>query len=302
MASSIGRTVLWGGIYLLMLFSIMTPLNVLTLHVLLVPLLILLVVSDPMKSIMGIVALLIFPFLVLGGAGLFLSLLTLFYLLPAAAMAWQYRKEAGPGSAIIAGIVAFIAVILALLLISYSLSFNLSDFMASAIKQDPVLMPMLLSIIGSEAEIDRAIRFIVSLIPATIIIFSVYTTVAAHWLGRKLLSRYDKPVPKLKPMKEWRLPRSIIWYYLILLLLDLFFAFQPGSTMEVMLLNALPLLSYALALQGVGFLFYTADAKGWNRVLPVAGLVLVPFIPQLIAWIGVLDMAFPLRSRMKTNG
>lgn len=301
MASSTGKTVLWGGIFLLSLLSVITPLGIVTLHFLLVPLLVLAVISKRVAFALTFAGVLILPWLLLGGVGSFLSILALFYLAPALAMARQYRKEAGSASAVFAGVIAFIAVILIVLLVAYAFRFNLADFTEDALKSEASLMAMMESLFSSEDNVEKAIGILIDMIPVTIIFFSVYTTVLAHWLGRKLLSRYWKPVPRLTPMKDWRLPKSMIWYYLILIILDIFIEFELGSTMNVILLNAVPLLTYALALQGIGFLFFTADAKGWNRAMPITGIVLMPFFPQLIAWIGVIDTAFPLRSRMKSK-
>lgn len=301
LASSTGKTVLWGSLFLLTILSVLSPLNLITVNVILIPLLVMATLSDRIRFAIVFAAIVILPALLFGGYGLFISLMALFYLPPALAMASQYKKEAGAGAAVLAGIIAFIATILAVLLIAFAFRFNLADFITDALTTDKALMSLLETLLGTQANVDDALKVLIAMIPVTIIFFSVYTTVVAHFFARKLLSRFWRPVPKLKPMKEWRLPRSIIWYYLILLIAELFIGFKAGSTMYVVLLNAVPLLTYALALQGVGFLFFTADAKGWNRALPVFSLVLLPFFPQLIAWVGVIDMAFPLRSRMKSK-
>jgi len=289
--------VIWGGIYIAVLLSLFTPLSLITLHILLVPLVVLLVLSDRLKALIVIGAIVAASALLLPGIGTFFALLTLFYLIPAWAMSVYYRRDRNAGQAIIAGIVAFIAIILVLLLILSIFQFNLNEFMASSLKDNEAVMMWLTALVSME-NIDKAIYMITLMAPLMIIIYSVYTTVLAHWIGRKLLVRYQIDIPKLKPMKEWKLPRSMLYMYLVLLLLEFFFVFEMGSAINVILLNAVPLLTYAIALQGIGLLFAVAEAKGWNRALPIAGIVLLPLMPQLISWIGVADMAFPLRSKL----
>ncbi len=297
LGSTLRLPLIWGGIYVAMLLSLLTPLSLITLHIMMVPLVVMLVIADRVKALIVIGVIVIALALFLPGLGTFLSLLTIFYLVPAGAMAIYYRRDQNTGQAIIAGIVAFIAIILGLLLILSIFRFNLNTFMADTLKDNEAVMVWLSAMVSAE-NIDRAIYMITLMAPLMIIIYSVYTTVLAHWISRKLLARYQVNIPKLKPMKEWKLPKSIIYIYLVLLLLEFFFVFEMDSVVNVILLNAVPLLTYAIALQGIGLLYFIADHKGWNRALPIAGIVLLPFIPQLISWIGVADMAFPVRSKL----
>lgn len=297
MVSTYRKPALWGGIYILMLLSLLTPLSIITIHILIVPLVILFAVADRVPAFITVAIIMLLSAFILPGIGTFLSLLTLFYLTPAALMARFYRKDQNAGQAILAGIVSFIALILGLLVILSIFQFNLSEFMSTALKGDASLLAMLTNLFGAD-YIDQAIELLVLMVPLTIIIFSVYTVVLSHWVSRKVLTRYYLAIPKLKPMKEWKLPKSLIWYYLILLLLEMFFVFEKGSAVYVILLNAVPLLTYVIALQGIGLLYYIAEVKGWNRALPIVGIVLLPIMPQLISWVGVLDLAFPVRSKL----
>lgn len=297
-STSTGKTILWGALFALTLLTILTPIGLLTIHVLLVPLLVMATVSTRLRFALTFAAVVIVPVILFGPGGWFLSLLALFYLPPALAMASQYRKGAGAGAAVIAGIVAFIASFLLLLLVAYSFRLNITEMFTDSLRTDKALMTLFESMFNSPELIDKAIEMLIGMIPFMLIVVSAYTAVLGHYVARKLLTAYWKPVPRLRPMKDWKLPKSIVWYYLIALLLDMFFRFEPGSTMYVIMLNAVPLLTYALALQGVAFLFFVADRKGWPRALPMISFVLVAIFPQLVAWLGVIDVALPLRSRM----
>jgi uncharacterized protein YybS (DUF2232 family) len=100
------------------------------------------------------------------------------------------------------------------------------------------------------------------------------------------------------------LPKSFIWIYVIALVLEMF-AKDTKSTVFTLVLNLLPLLSTAFAIQAIAFLFFVAHAKGWNKVLPILGIVLLLVFPPaffLLSLLGVFDVAFPVRDRIKTKG
>jgi uncharacterized protein YybS (DUF2232 family) len=299
LAKSSKNMIIWGVLYLLMLLSLVTPLGLITLNLLMIPLLVLFVMLD-LKRFIIIYAVISVILIVgsgmagLGNGGIVLAFVSMLFLIPSVAMGIQYRKGSS-GLAVTTGIIALIAVMLLLLLISSTLGFNITDEFTKLLKSDANFMSMIHTIVQDEDQIDSYIDILISMIPMMIILIAVYYTIITHWLGRKFLSRLWKPLPKLKPMKEWMLPRSMVWYYLIVLVLNMFLEIDTGSTMSVIVLNSHPLLTYAFALQAVGFLFFIADLKGWNRALPIVAILLLPFIPVLIAWIGVIDVAFPMR-------
>lgn len=300
MSSEWGKTLLWTGMHILLLLSLVTPLGFVTTHFLLIPLLVAFVVSDVRKFAIVYAAMIGLLMLVLGGAGLLLALFSLFYLVPAALMGRQYRKGASPGVAVISGILGVIGAALLALVVFYAAGFNIADGFKAYLRSDAGTLELMTQILGSEEELDLTIKLMVDMIPMMIITFAVYTTLLAHWLGRKILTRGGIEVGRLKPMKEWRLPRSLVFLYLIVLILELFVSVEPGSTLSVILINASPLLTYAFAFQAAGFLFFLADLRGWNRALPIASIVLmpVPGLAQLFAWLGVLDVSFPIRERI----
>lgn len=299
---SLGKTAMWGGIHVLLLLSLLVPLvNFVTIHFLVVPLMVMFVISD-MKRFALVLGGLLLVFVLLP-SGLFLLVLTAFYLPAALAMGWQYRRGATPSAAVLAGIVAFIAVMLVLLVIVNASGVDVAGSFKQAVMSDPNVMAMLGSVLTSEEQLDQALRLMTAMLPTVIIVFALYNAVLAQWLGRKVLGAVWRPVDGLKPMREWRLPRSLVFCYLIALVFSMFGGFNIDSTLGVIMLNAIPLLMYAFALQGAGFLFFLASVKGWGKALPIIALVLIVVSPlaQLMAWLGVVDVAFPLRNKLNSR-
>jgi len=304
LTAAIRHSLILCGIHAFMLLSVLTPFGLVSWQFQMVPL-ILWMVLVPAKVFVPVYAgLLLLLQLFPGGLGLLFALLSLFCLPASAAMAWQYRRQNGPYPTVVTGALAWIAVLLVMFMALFAARIDLVGMMEQSIMENPVFRQMVPAVFGSEAQLHQAVSLVVDAMPMAIVMFAVYQAMLSHWLSRKLLTRFWRPVPRMKPMKDWRLPRSLIWYYLVVLLVDLFVPFEAGSLPAVILLNALPLITYAMAVQGIGFLFFLADAKGWSRALPVAAAVAVVLIAplvQLVAWLGVMDLAFPLRERMKPN-
>lgn len=304
MTAAIRNSFILGGIHALALLSVLTPFGLVSWQLQMIPLIAWMVLV-PVKLFapvyLGLLLLLqLFP----GGMGMVFAVVSLLFLPASAVMAWQYRKQTGPYQTVAAGALTWIGVMLVLFAGLFVMQTDLAGAMEERLLSDPFLGPMMPALFGSEENVYLAIRLLIDAIPMAIIVFSVYQAMLSHWLGRKILNRFWRPVPRMKPMKDWRLPRAFVWYYLLVLILDIIIPFKAGSLPSVILLNAMPLLTYALAIQGIGFLFFLADAKGWNRALPITAIVVIILIApvvQLVAWLGVMDLAFPLRDRLKPN-
>jgi hypothetical protein len=193
LSTSLGKTAMWGGIYVLVLLSLITPLNIVTINFIMVPLLVMVVISDPKRVALVLVILLVLLQVIFQGFGFFLMLLTLFYMVPAAMMGRQYRKGATAGAVILAGLITFIALILFILLLSFSFGFDFTEAFTEYVQSDPNLMSMLEGILGSEDQIQEAIALLADMVPTMIIVFALMNTMIAHWMGRKIITRLGVP-------------------------------------------------------------------------------------------------------------
>ena len=67
----------------------------------------------------------------------------------------------------------------------------------------------------------------------------------------------------------------------------------------MILWNLIPLLTFAFAVQAISFLFYVVHVKNWNRALPLIGIALAFVMPGIVSLLGVFDVAFDLRRRLR---
>jgi uncharacterized protein YybS (DUF2232 family) len=173
-----------------------------------------------------------------------------------------------------------------------SLESYMRDSMTNAMK--------ILNVELSQELADQTIQAIKSSVPMFLIGISFYYAVLTHWISRAILNRMGEALPGMPPVREWMLPKSMVWIYLIALLLELVVRPDFDSTMYVLLFNLLPLLRFAFCIQGIAFLAFIAYQKRWSQALPVLVFVVTLLIAPLqhfISLLGVFDVAFPLRQR-----
>ncbi|PZE19070.1 DUF2232 domain-containing protein [Paenibacillus xerothermodurans] len=295
----------WSVITVILLLSVITPLNIITMNLLMVPVLIQFVRYDVKRFLLvyGISLAAVYvltSMLMIGWVGLLLISVSLFLLPPVIQMGNLYRRRAAARTVVTVGTLTLLAEMLLSILVAYMFGFNLiakmRQFMLESLNTLPDQLKGLLAMDPADV-----VRVISQMLPMMMIGFSIVLVVITHWISRRILNRGGADIPGFKPVHEWRLPRSFLWYYMIALLMELFVQ-DPDSGVYMVLLNLLPLLTMAFAVQAIAFLFFVAHANRWNRLLPVTGIVLlVLFFPLtyfLFSLLGVFDVAFPIRERM----
>ncbi len=115
-----------------------------------------------------------------------------------------------------------------------------------------------------------------------------------------ILKRLKVTVPKFSAFKDLKLPRSVLWYYLIVLSINLFIHPELGSALYVICLNLSLILWVLLTIQGISFIHYFLDKKfkATNVVKILITLIAIPFYSFVIL-IGIIDLGFDIRSLVK---
>ncbi|MDF2723873.1 MAG: YybS [Paenibacillus sp.] len=307
------QALLWSVILVVLLLLIFTPLVLVAVSLVMIPM-VFLYVKQGSKSFVGyyVVSLLVVYLLTaLFGAGVLgtiAAIYALFFLIPTIVMGQMYRRKATARSTITGGAVAMLAQLLVLLLVLTIAGIDVTDEMRQFVKNSMATVPAELSQMIPANLADQIIDMMIQLLPLYLIGISLYFSVVTHWLARRALLRSGESTPGLKPAREWMLPRSMVWYYLIALVLSFIFTEANGSMIGMILFNVIPLLMFAFAVQAIAFFFFIASVRGWSRAIPViiaivcALLVLIiPGFIQLLTLLGLFDIAFPIRSRMKKS-
>src|SRR5699024_12092404 len=107
------------------------------------------------------------------------------------------------------------------------------------------------------------------------------------------------------PFKQLNFPPAIIWLYLLALIVSFVGGADQGSTLGIVIVNAMALLSILLIIQGFSFIFFIADYKKIYIAVPILDVVvtlLIPFIFMfLIVLIVILDLGISLKKRISES-
>ncbi|PSL40014.1 uncharacterized protein YybS (DUF2232 family) [Planomicrobium soli] len=114
-----------------------------------------------------------------------------------------------------------------------------------------------------------------------------------------ILKRIGTDVPKFPPFWDMKLPKSILWYYLIVLLASILSDFQPGTMAYMMFMNAYVLLHMLLFLQGISFYHFYVKQEGWPKWVTVIVTILAFPLQSFTSIVGIVDLGFDIRGWIK---
>lgn len=156
--------------------------------------------------------------------------------------------------------------------------------------------------INLEEMLTEQIKFIMNLVPAFLALLAIILAFLVQWVSYKIINRVDKQKYRFPPFRMLRLPSSIIWLYLIVILVSLF-NLDPAGMFSVGIQNALFILEILLVVQGFSFLFYFADHKKWTKAIPIMSIVITILFPVFLLYfvriLGIIDIGFNLRDRLE---
>ena len=147
--------------------------------------------------------------------------------------------------------------------------------------------------------VDQLLFAMENLMP-TLLVLAVFATV---WLLLILLlpvlKRFGTEVPKFPPFRDMKLPKSVLWYYLIVLLVMLLSDLQPGTMPYMIFINASVLLQILLFLQGVSFYHFYIKQEGWPKWVTVIVTILAIPLQSFTGIVGLVDLGFDIRGWVK---
>lgn len=139
--------------------------------------------------------------------------------------------------------------------------------------------------------------------PALIIITGVVYAILVQLLSVSVLRRIGVTAPKFKPFHEWSFPKSFLWYYLIVSILFVI-GFDEGTLLFTIIFNLTPILEMIITIQGLAVVFYYFHIKRVNKAVVVVIVVLSILLPPILLIyriLGIIDLGFELRKRIKNS-
>lgn len=148
-------------------------------------------------------------------------------------------------------------------------------------------------------QIEAVSKMMELTIPSTVTLGAFFVAFILMSINLPVLKRLGLNVPKFSPFQHMRLPRSILWYYMIVLCINLFIRPDLGSTLDVIVINVSYILWVLLILQGISFIHYFISKKGMPvGVKWIATLLAIPLSSFMIL-LGIIDLGFDVRSLVK---
>lgn len=147
----------------------------------------------------------------------------------------------------------------------------------------------------------QSLEMVSYIVPSALAITSVVLAFVTQLFVNQFLKwfKYDfKPFP---PLRKWSFPKSILWYYLIVTIIFMI-GVEEGTIFFTMIVNLIIVLEVIIAVQGFSFIFFYFFRKGKSAAFPIVIVIvclLMPFLLYIIRILGIIDLGFDLRKRMK---
>ncbi|WP_436374339.1 YybS family protein [Cytobacillus sp. BC1816] len=150
-------------------------------------------------------------------------------------------------------------------------------------------------------QFTEGLKMIETLTPSLFVMTSVISVFVIQLVSFPIAKRFGIQVESWKPFREMSLPKSILWYYLITIIVSFLFNPSEGSYWFMALVNIAFILQIFMVIQGLSLIFFFSHLKGWPKAVPVLAAVftfLMPFLLYIVRILGIIDLGFDLRQRL----
>ncbi|MDQ0257583.1 uncharacterized protein YybS (DUF2232 family) [Evansella vedderi] len=220
-----------------------------------------------------------------------------------------YRRNKNAFGVLLGGSLAFIAA----LILNYIgtivlLNTNPIEVIQDLFRESLELSEQMLGTIGQQDQqtLEVASTFIDQLVytaPSIFIILGIGYAFIIQLLASFIMRKLKYNINRFPPFREWSFPRAFIWYYLITYII-LIIGVEEGTALFIVVSNLTPILEVVMVIQGLAFIFFFFHLKKRSKVIPIVITIisfLFPFMLHLIRILGIIDLGFELRKRLKSN-
>ncbi|MBG9582768.1 membrane protein [Bacillus thuringiensis] len=223
-------------------------------------------------------------------------------------LGYMYKKQKKPVEILMAGTLAYLIGIMLIYVASIKF-FNIdlmkqmqNMFNESMTQSEKVVTAAGMPISKEQKELFVQMNDILQTVfPSILVMVSVclsWITVIISGSALRKLKHDVIPWPKFKDIQ---LPKSIVWYYVIFILLSTFIKVEPTSYLHMVFSNLYVIFALLLVLQGLTFIAFLAHSKGFTKGVPIISFIACMFIPMLfplVTILGIIDLGISLRSKI----
>ena len=150
-------------------------------------------------------------------------------------------------------------------------------------------------------KLYAAIDLIEILTPTIFVITSFLIVFIIQLVSYPILKRFGIKVVLGEHFRNFKLPKSMIYYFLIALLVNLIIQPESGSYIHLALSNILFILLLLIVVQGLSFIWYFSYQKSLSKAVPILvtiAMFLMPLILYIVWILGIMDLGFDLRKKL----
>lgn len=148
-------------------------------------------------------------------------------------------------------------------------------------------------------QLEESVKMLEVISPSLLVVGTFMSMFVLLLVNRPILKRLGVLLPKQeKPLYVYSFPKSVLWYYLITLIITWIVKPEQGQTSFIVLTNLSFMLQMIMLVQGFLFIFYFCYTRGYSKVVPIVitGIcLLMPFLLQIIIILGIIDVGFNLK-------
>lgn len=151
-------------------------------------------------------------------------------------------------------------------------------------------------IVDEYRELLRMMRIIM---PGAFLLCAPVLAFLNYWAARKILGRIGETFEAFPRFTMLQVPGWILWpYALSLFAVTYFYQQDRGSWMYIASVNIQTVCSFVLVLQGISLIYWYVESRNkpsWWANLAVAAVFVLPFMSQIIVYVGAFDVVFDWR-------
>ncbi|MDF2787585.1 MAG: rane protein [Neobacillus sp.] len=259
--------------------------------------------NDGKSIVVFIVASLLLSFIV----GTIMSLpLTLAYGTTGVAIGYLIQKQKNMGVLFITGSLVFlvnliIIYVASIVLFKVDMITEMIEMMRESLNVSADLLKNFGNTQDSEKVLEQfnnGLNLIKTLIPTLFVLSSFFIVFIMQLISFPIIKRFGVKVEKWKSLKEISLPKSLLYYFLLTLLINMLMNPVEGSFWYMAIINMTYILQFLIILQGYTFIFYYFDKKGFSKAISITIAIvsfLIPIFLYIVGILGIIDLGFDLR-------
>ncbi|MGE6257616.1 YybS family protein [Heyndrickxia sporothermodurans] len=147
-------------------------------------------------------------------------------------------------------------------------------------------------------QFNMLVNSLTTLLPSLLLVTSFLVVWILLSINLPIAKRFQIEVPKWGSFRDLQIPKSVLWYYLITIVLTIILKPVQGTFENTALSNLNFIFQLLILLQGFSFLYFFSHEKKWPKAIPIL-LIIFSFLllplQYIIRILGIMDLGFNLR-------